>query len=122
MRRLLLIPLLSGCAGVAVFIVGSLAVEHGAMKVSDNYAYTDYRASPQATWNALTAELEARGIKYEVNKAEQRLTANGYTAEAVKHPKDPDYTRIQVKVGLFGKQKEKHSKKTSRNDPSGHLC
>ena len=40
----------------------------------------------------------------------QQLTANGHTAEAVKHPRDPDYTRIQVKVGLFGKQKGKHSK------------
>ena len=109
MRRLLFLPLLAGCAYVAGYIVGSTAVYYGTMKVTGNTAYTDYKATQQATWDALIAELRERKIEYKVEKDGVQLSARGYTAETVQHPKHGEYTRIQVRVGMVD-QEERNAK------------
>lgn len=111
MRRAILLTLLSigGCAYVAGYMVGSTAIYYGVMKVSKGTAYTDYKASQQATWDALIAELKAREIEYEVKEDGVQVSARGYTAETLRHPKERSYTRIQVKVGMFD-QDERQAK------------
>jgi len=102
MIAVVLLPLLGGCAVLAVGAVAAGATL-GAIKYNENEAMRDYQAGLQSTWDATGAQLGEMGypIAEGVTASETGGAITVRDADVSVTKVDEECTRVRVRFGTF---------------------